>query len=166
MSRAGLVAAASRYDSKGPTDRTVEGEKMLVDREQGMRVSELCSKYNVSQATLYRRLDDALAARIVPTVDAYRERMNVALDEQMRRWEQQVEGAEAIISQGTTSESLAVVERGMAARERALLGMLRVLERRAKLNGLDAPVRVDVQVSSGAGVESRVAELLGEVKSA
>lgn len=159
-----LPAVSTRRDGKGPNDRLAEGEAMLRDRALGVQVSEMCTKYGVSRATLYRRLDDAVKARIAPTVDAYRESENRLLDDLMSRWQQQAEAADVMIGKGCEGEgNMSLVERGMQRREAALAGMLRVSERRSKLNGLDAPVKVDAQVTVRSGLDARIDEMLAEM---
>jgi hypothetical protein len=162
-----LPATTSRRDGKGPNDRLAEGEAMLRDRALGVQVSEMCAKYGVSRATLYRRLDEAVKARIAPTVDAYRESENRLLDDLMSRWQQNAEAADVLISKGCEGEgNMSLVERGMARREAALAGMLRVSERRSKLNGLDAPVKVDAHVTVTGALDARIDEMLREMEQA
>lgn len=162
------LPALRTVNRKGQThrDRLAEGEAILRDRALGLQVSELCSKYDVSVPTLYRRIDDALKARVAPTVDAYREEQNALLDELMHRWEQQAQAAGIMIHEGTVSESHALVDRGMTKHAEALNGMLRVSERRAKLNGLDAPAKAEVTVTMTTPIDDAVAALVAEVERA
>jgi hypothetical protein len=153
-------------DGKGPQDRLAEGEAILRDRALGMQASEMCAKYGISRATLYRRLDDAVKARIAPTVDAYREQQNALLDDLMSKWAQQCDAGEVLIANGTVEENMTRVEQGVRIRAEALNGMLRVSERRAKLNGLDAPVKGEVTVTVTTPVDAAVAALAAEVEAA
>jgi hypothetical protein len=161
-----LPAVAARRGGKSKNDRLAEGEAMLRDRALGVQVSDLCAKYDVSPATLYRRLDDAVKARIAPTVDAYREEQNRLLDDLMSRWQQQSDAADAMVQAGLIEESMGLVERGMARRSEALNGMLRVSERRSKMNGLDAPVKVDAHVTVSGALDQRIDEMLAEMERA
>lgn len=159
------VAAGKTRDGKTGKDRLVEGEGILRDRNKGMPISEMCAKYGLSRATVFRRIDEAIAARVVPTVDAYREQQNAVLDDLVRRWEQQVDAADEMVRQGTVVESMALVERGMKMRAEALVGILRVAERRSRLMGTDAPVRAEVTVTDGTpSIDARVAALAEEIK--
>lgn len=158
------AAITARHSGKSGGDRLAEGEAMLRDRALGMQPSEMCAKYGVSKATLYRRLDEAVKARLAPTVDAYREEQNRLLDDLMHRWQQQAEAADAMIHEGTIAESWTLVDRGMTKRAEALLGMLRVSERRSKLNGLDAPVKVDATVTHTTPIDTAVADLARQVR--
>lgn len=45
----------------------------------------------------------------------------------------------------------------------ALMVLLKIAERRAKLNGFDAPVKKIVEVETGAGVDERIAQLMAEL---
>lgn len=164
-------AAIQRFGSraKGTAEeaaRISEGEAILRDRNRGVPASEMMSKYGISRATLYRRIDEAIAARIVPTVDAYREQQNAALDDLVRRWEQQLDTAEEFVRQGAVNESASAIERGMKMRAEALTGLLRVQERRSRLMGTDAPVRAEVTVTDATpNIDARVAALAEEIKS-
>ena len=165
MSLPVTTAGPERRGWKSKRDRLAEGEQMLRDRALGMLASDLCSKYDVSKATLYRRLDEAVKARLAPTVDAYREQQNALLDDLMQRWEQQANAADVMIERGCEGEgNMSLVERGMQRRGEALAAMLRVSERRAKLNGLDAPVRGDLTVTITTPIDAAVAALVAEVE--
>ena len=48
----------------------------------------------------------------------------------------------------------------------ALNVLLKIAERRAKLLGLDAPVKKQIEVTTGVGVDERIAEVLAELASA
>lgn len=161
-----LMLTTAQHSGKSAKDRLVEGEEMLRLKSLGAQVSELCERFGVSESTLYRRLDAAVKARIATTVDAYREEQNRLLDDLMQRWEQQLAGADAMIHEGTAKESMALVERGMTKRSEALNSMLRVSERRAKLNGLDAPVKAEVAVTMTSPIDAAVAALVAEVEAA
>jgi hypothetical protein len=155
---------AQKVDGKGSKERLLEGEELLRLKALGWQASALCEKFNVSRATLYRRLDDAVKARLAPTVDAYREEQNRLLDDLMGKWSAQCDAGEVLVAHGATTEDMALVERGAKMRGDALNGMLRVSERRAKLNGLDAPVRAEVSVSVTTPVDAAVAALAAEVE--
>jgi hypothetical protein len=156
--------AARRHSGKGDKERLAEGEAILRDRSHGMQVSALMEKYGLSEKTVYRRLDDALAARIAPTVDAYREQQNALLDDVAEKWRQQLAGAEAMIEAGTKAENMGAVDRGVARRAEALNGMVRVSERRARLNGLDAPIKVEAHVTHSTPIDDAVSALVGELE--
>lgn len=159
-----LPVTTATHSGKTAPDRLREGEEMLRLKALGMQVSELCARFGVSRATLYRRLDDALKARVAVTVDGYREEQNRLLDLVMERWEQQLAGADAMIHEGTVKESMSLVERGMTKRGEALNSMLRVSERRAKLNGLDAPVKGELTLTVTSPIDAAVAALAAEVE--
>lgn len=163
-----LVSAPhhARHHGQSEKDRLAEGEAMLRDRNAGMAPSEMLGKYGVSKATLYRRLDAAISARIAPTVDAYREQQNALLDDIMAKWTQQVGAAEMMIREGTIRESRVLVQQGIGIHAQALTGMLRVAERRSRLMGTDAPVRAEVVVTDATpNIDARVAALAEEIRS-
>ncbi len=159
-----LVVGATRH-GQTEKDKLAQAEQILVDRlHHGLRPSELMEKYGISKAVLYRRLDAAVHARIAPTVDAYREQQNAALDELVARWERQEKAGEAMIEAGVVAEEWGRVEKGMTMRAQALEAKLRILDRRAKLNGLDAPVKAEVTVTVNEGVDARIEALLDEME--
>lgn len=166
MSKAQIEQFQRRTTKEGQWSQFVrQGEMILRDRNAGMLPSDMCVKYNVSLSTLYRRIDQAIAARIVPTVDAYREQQNALLDDLASQWQRQIDVADVMVEQGIQQAEASTVEKGMAARERALMGMLRVAERRAKLMGLDAPVKAEITVEDVTpNVDRRVADLAAEIK--
>ena len=129
-----------------PLDRLAEGEAMLRDRALGMTQAQLMIKYGYSKRTVQVRLQTAIDQRIAHTVDDYRAQQNAALDEITSKWVDQVAQAEDMINRGAFAMSDALIERGHKLRTDALNGLVRVGERRAKLNGLDAPTRVEGEV--------------------
>lgn len=162
-----LVRVNSGNPRNGTQDvkaRLAEAERVLADRNAGMPMSEMMTKHGLSRATIFRRIDEAIAARIVPTVDAYREQQNAALDDLMQRWETQVATADAMVETGIREESMTLVERGLTLRQGALQSILRVHERRARLMGVDAPVKVDATVTSTTPVDSAVAALVADIE--
>lgn len=149
-----------RYNGKTKRQRLIEGEQMLADSLAGMRQSEMLVKYNVSRATLSRRLTQATAARIAPTVDEHRRRQNAFLDEQAARWTAQLEAVNAILVTPGID-----IDKALTQRARALDGLLRTEERRARLNGTDAPVKVDATVRDVTPtIDSAVLALAEEIK--
>jgi hypothetical protein len=137
---------------------------MLLDRALGMTQSQLMAKYEYSKRTVQARLNDALQARLATTVDAYREQQNAALDEITAKWVDQVEQAEGMINRGAAAKSDSLVERGHKLRSDALNGLTRVGERRAKLNGLDAPIRTEAEIHVTGDPE--LAEIIREARAA
>lgn len=143
-----VVRTRSKYRSRhnSPRDRLREGERMLHDKAMGMTLVQLMDKYELSKPTVVKRLDEALAARIATTVDAYREQQNAVLDNMMQRHERSLTLADRMLAAGAEASDLSMMERATVLQNKALDGMTRVLERRAKLNGLDAPVQAVTQV--------------------
>jgi transposase-like protein len=159
-----LQLTAQQTHGKSAKDRLQEGERILDDWSAGATVSELCDRYQVSVATLYRRRDTALKARLASTVDQYRERENVTLDNTMARWTRQRDAAAEMVAAGTRAEDWQLVEKGMNLHAKALDGIVRTSERRARLNGLDAPVKAEVTVTHTTPVDAAVEALVAEVE--
>jgi transposase len=161
-----LQLTTEQHSGKSAKDRLVEGERILTDWSAGATVSELCDRYGVSVATLYRRRDRALKARLASTVDQYRERENVTLDETMKRWMRQRDAAGEMVEAGPLASDWGLVERGMKLHADALNGITRTSERRARLNGLDAPAKAEVTVTHTTPVDAAVEALVAEVEAA
>lgn len=154
-----------RHSGKGSEDRLREGEAILRDRNAGMPISEIIAKHGLSQATVYRRIDEALAARIVPEIDLHRELMNAQLDDLTREWHRHLTTGTAMVEEGNRSESIGLVDRGLKVRAEALAGLLRVAERRSRLMGTDAPVRVEATVEDVTPtIDRRVLDLAEQIK--
>lgn len=155
----------------GNKARRAEAESILSDRLAGASIYDLEQRYQLSSATIYRRMDDALEHRIAPTVDAYRAQQNEVLDRQMVRLEAQVAAADVLIttlSQGGQpfgSGTPSVVEtdkldKALSTRLRAIEAIIRLTDRRAKLNGLDAPQKAEVHVTIETPADIELRELL------
>jgi hypothetical protein len=144
---------------KSEQDRLREGEEILSDRVNGMPVSQMMEKYGVSRQTIYNRIEQATMARVVPTVDKYREMMNAAYDEQVTRANQNIEGCLRLIEMVSIGTDPAAVERALAAHVRAVELLNRTREAQRKLNGLDLPQRVDVTVTVQDETDKAIADL-------
>lgn len=162
-----VVIPDARDRTNEEKERLAQAEAILTEYLFGTPVASLVETFGVSRATVYRRIDEALAARIVPTVDAYRQQQNALLDELTAKWRQQIDAAEVMLAAATApgKESVVGIERAMKMRTDALGGLLRVVERRARLNGTDAPVRVEATVTDATpSIDARVAELAEQIK--
>jgi DNA-binding Lrp family transcriptional regulator len=160
-----MAQVTSRYDGKTEGDRLREGERILSDKINGTPISQIMEKYGLSKATVYRRIDQATEARIAPTVDAYREQMNAAYDEQVVRANQNIEGCLRLIEIVTAGADVAAVERALAAHARAIELLNRTREAQRKLNGLDMPARAEVSVVHHDAKDLELAEMVRQAKS-
>lgn len=142
-----IAAITAAHSGKSEKQRLAEGEAILSDHVNGMPMSQILEKYEISSATAYRRIDAAIKARIAPTVDAYREQQNVILDQQVVRVNQHLAAAHTLMAKGEEASDLAAMERGMQHHLKAMELLTRVVERRAKLNGLDMPVTANLNVT-------------------
>ena len=71
-----------------------------------------------------------------------------------------------MIEAGTKAENMGVVDKGIGRRAEALNGMTRVAERRARLMGLDAPVKVEAHVTHSSPIDDAVSALVGQLEEA
>lgn len=156
---------------KGSAARRAEGEAMLADQVRGMRPTELEAKYGVSRATLYRRLEAALDERAPVTAEKRRAQLNASLDEQLVGWQANYDAGSRLCTEaigagpindetGLATLDTGMLERGLKIRADALAGIARVDERRAKLNGTDAPVKTELEVTQVTPQERELRDLL------
>lgn len=151
---------------KTPRDRLLQAEAILSDKVNGMPVSAIMEKYDISQPTVYRRIQQAIDYRIPENVDQLREEQNAILDELMVDMAKHREAADALIQLGITHEDIAVIDRGMAQRAKAVEMKIRIADRRAKLNGLDAPVKVDANVTVTTPLDTAINDLVNQLDAA
>lgn len=128
-------------------DRLVEGESILARRNEGAKVSELCSEFGYTPETLAPRVREAAQQRASVETDVQRELQNALLDDLTGRWGQQVAMAEEMARVGSLTHDMKMMMQGMALRESALRNVLSVAERRARLNGLDAPIKTESKIT-------------------
>lgn len=159
-----MAQITAAHSGKNENQRLAEGEAILSDHVNGMPASALCEKYHVSKATLYRRIDTAIKERLAPTVDAYREQQNAILDEQVARVNQHLAAANVMMAKGEEVSDLGVMERGMAHHLKAMEMLTRIVERRAKLNGLDAPVTANVHITVSSPVDDEIEALTSAMR--
>lgn len=145
-----------------PEDRLAEAEKILEDRSMGLTYQQLMDKYNYTRPTIKSRIEMALDARIAPTVDRYREQQNVALDNLARKWLEQLALAEEMAQRAVAINDDDITIKALNLRANALDGMIKVNAQRSKLNGLDAPVRSEVTITTP--VDAEVNDLVEQMK--
>lgn len=164
------VGSRRRQGGVGPNERVVIGERILDGRIRGEKMYDLAERLSqeygigISEPTAYRWMQLALDRRVVPTVDEFRKRENERLDATQRDLEENISAANAMIRLGLEENKVSLIERGMNARMTAIGLQLRLSERRAKLNGLDAPIKVEATVSEADPREAELAEMVREAR--
>lgn len=153
-------------DGKSPKDRAWFGEKILAARNNGQTMPVIAKDLGLSLPTAYRYMDLALALRIPPTVDAYRTQQNDRLDQTQREIQHQIDAANYLVGEAMTpgNVSAPLLLKALEARDRAIALQLRLDERRARLNGLDAPIKVDAMVTQSDPREEELAEMVRQAK--
>ena len=154
-----------KHGGKSDKDRLAEAEAILSDKINGMPVSQMMEKYGISKATVYRRIEDAVDARIAPTVDKYREQMNAAYDEQVVRANQNIAGCMSLIDMITRDPEAKPGDLAVAisAHARAIELLNRIREAQRKLNGLDMPVKADVTVTHVTPLDTEISDLVSQL---
>jgi len=160
-----LSGSQRRWAGRGPDDRRSKGEFILSQRNKGQKMVAIAHDLGVSEPTAYAWMKLALAARIAPTVDEYRAQQNDTLDERAAMLQQQIDACDAMLTAKDdegNGPSANMVLSIMSARASYVALLLRLDERRAKLNGLDAPVRADVTVTHQDGEDAELQQIIRE----
>ena len=160
------TAVARRNNGKSARDRLVEGEQILARYNNGAKVSQLMEEFGLSHGTVHNRITEALKARIAPTVDEYRAAQDALLDDQMTKIEEQIDAARQLLALGVEQKDASVIAAGMNQRLRAIEVRTKIAERRARLWGLDAPVKAEVQVTVSTPIDLAVDELAKQLQDA
>lgn len=155
-----LGGTSRRHSGRGIYDRRSLGEQVITRRNAGEKMHVIAEDLGLSVKTCYAYMDLCLAERVALAVDEHRKLANDRLDETQAEISRQLDQANALARMGIEENRPSWVERGIAQRAQALALQLRLEERRAKLNGLDAPVRVDVEHHVYDGVDAELAEMM------
>lgn len=145
-------------------ERREMGERLLSMRNRGVKHWEACKELGISEPTGHRYIDLVLSYRIPPTVDDYRKQQNDALDETQQKIDEQFGIAATIGRQGMEVDSPVLLEKAASIRANAISLQLRLDERRARLNGLDAPVKVDATVTTHDVADVELQEMIRETQ--
>lgn len=138
--------------AKTKAERLAEAHETFQMRQRGMSDYEVCQQLGISKRTLYRRIDLALTTFVEPDVDRYRSEQEDRLREYRRRLldeldalgRRQANAGRWLVNPETGDR--VYVEPSAASEVAAIVGkLLQGEERHAKLRGLDAPTRIDVQ---------------------
>lgn len=161
----GATNVAKRYRGKDARDRLIEGERMLERYNNGATVSKLMEEFSYrSRQTIDARLKSAIKERIAPEADAYRLALDATLSDQMARLDEQMTAVDHLIQLGTEQHDGALIERAMVQRLHVIEARIRVVDRRSRLMGLDAPVKADVTMHVETEQDRELAQLVRESK--
>lgn len=144
------------------------GEAVLARRNGGETIYTISADLGISEESAYRYIRLAIAARIAPTVDEYRKQQNDRLDQTQRTIEENLHAATELAARAAAADppSLALLERAINLRAQQVGLQLRLDERRAKLNGLDSPIKVDVEHKAADPWDAEMAEMIRQAKAA
>lgn len=160
-----LIGSTSKaHSGRTVNDRRQMGEEVLRRRNRGEKLLSISKALGIGEATAKRYLDLALEARIAPLADDYRKQQNDRLDETQLRNDEQIELAERLAQQGMNGNDSDLIIRAAAIRHNALTLQVKIDERRARLNGLDAPVVVEATVRKASDVDPVVADIMKEAE--
>jgi hypothetical protein len=155
-----VPATQFRHSGRAAIDRRAIGEKLLDGRNRGRTMHEMVAEHGISEPSGSRYMRLALDARIAPTVDEYRKQQNDSLDLTERQNEEQIELAEHLAREGAKANNYDLILKAAAMRAAAIKSRIHIAERRARLNGLDAPVTVKAEVVHLSEVDAELADLV------
>jgi hypothetical protein len=163
-----LGGTQKRHSGRGHDDRLWLGEQVLAKRNRGSAMPVAAAELGISVKTAYRCLKLALAVRVPLEVDEYRRQQNDRLDETQRQIAEQIDAANELARRALEAEppNVALFLESLKARDRAISLQLTLDQRRARLNGLDAPVQVEATVTQIDPREEELAEMVREAKAA
>jgi hypothetical protein len=150
----------AKYRGKTRTDRRAEAEQCLALRRDGQTVFQIAQALSMTEGLVHTRIKEALDARAAPLVDEYRKAGNDSLDARQRDARGNLVAAEALIEFATAAADPDLILKALAARAKGIELMLRIDERRAKLNGLDAPVQVETTVTVLDAEDAELAQMI------
>jgi len=159
-----IGGTSKRHSGKGRDDRRHLGEIILSKRTAGEPMYLIAAELRISEDTARNYMKLALDARIPPTVDEYRRVQNEQLDQREQALRAQVSACDAILTMPDVTASMMLS--AMSERRQTIATLIRLDERRAKLNGTDAPVRSDVTVTMQDGEDAELQEMIAEQRAA
>lgn len=148
------------------TNTTLAEEQKLCYqlRLQHYTIRQIAAETGLSIGTVHKRITD----EITETVSPYREQYRVMERERLENMSREVlallERKHYVFSEGRVArlDGVPVVDDEFALK--CIDRLLRIQERRAKLEGLDAPVKVEAQVTEVSQVDIEAAEMIREAK--
>lgn len=162
-----IGVTAQRNGGRGPYERRAMGEDILARRNQGQTIYTISQSLGVSEQTVYRCMRLALAARIAPTVDEFRRQQNDRLDQTQREIEENTRAANEMARHALLdplAPKIGLLQTSIDLRTKQIALQLRLDERRAKLNGLDAPIKVDATVTPVDPFDAEMSEMIRRAK--
>lgn len=161
-----LMPHQTKHSGRGPYERMQVAERILDARNRGVTMYEIAKTEGISRETAQRYLRAALEARQALAVDEFRKQQNDSLDLSERQIQEQMDLAEHLAREGAKRHDFDLVIRAAAIRDRAIGKRLSLAERRARLNGLDAPVQVQATVTHLDAVDAELADLVRQAEQA
>jgi vacuolar-type H+-ATPase subunit E/Vma4 len=141
-----IGSTTKKHSGRGKNARIMLGEEILRRRNRGEKMPEIAAKLDLALSTAERYLRLALDTRLPLSIDEFRKQQNDRLDEIQEKADEQVQLSERLAQEGVNRADPDLILKAANLRAQALALQIRIDERRAKLNGLDAPVVVEATV--------------------
>lgn len=153
--------------ARSNAEKIVLGERILREKIAGRFMVEIADGIGISAVTAYRYMRAALDRREVAAVEDFRKFANEHLDDIEQQVGGQIALADHLIREGAKlglEAGIGLIERGAKLRDRSIVRRISIAERRARLNGLDAPVVVQATVVTLSEVDADLAAMVAEAE--
>lgn len=135
-----------------------EASRMWDDRTQlGLTNKQLAEKYGVSLRTVDRRLQGFFPDRPQVALEAHRQREDAKLDMMEQLLLEELNKTHLVVDKGAVVHYQRKPLEDSAPKFAAIDKLLKIADRRAKLHGIDSPIKAEV--THNTGVEIQVTEL-------
>lgn len=142
--------AGPPHNSRSKARIAAEASKCVDLKASGMTYKQVAAEMGyANQATAFERVQLGLSLRINPAVDRLRQLQDAELEEMAGKLKEIADNAE-----------------DSDLRMRAYDRWLKVMDRRAKLHGLDAPVKVDATVTQQTQQEKELEAMFADLDAA
>lgn len=149
----------TKRDGKGSYERMAQENEIVRRRTNGEPMFVIARDMGLPLSTAKRRFKKGLARELAPNVERLRAEQNAKLDNLMQDWVTYATTAGDLYESAKAAEKFDVMDRAVRHVAESLNGQLRVVERRARLNGLDAPIKTDVTVTVQDETDRAIADL-------
>jgi hypothetical protein len=157
-----LVVAPAKGRKRSKAEQLAEIEGIMRDRALGMPQSQMMIKYDLSEAALNRRIEQAVKISIPNNVEVLRAQQNDLIDLALTQLALSLEGVNLMGQDAVARMSVPMIMVAIKTRLEILKTMDGYLGRRAKLNGLDAPTKVEGTLRIVTPVDEAIENLVRE----
>lgn len=162
MSRAKTERARQKHNTAIKAEQAAQAYEM---RLTGATLREISAALGISVTTVHERLADHMAGRVDPLADQYRAMLLDQLDDLTAKAYKVLTAEHIVVQHGKIVRD----EDGEPVRDHgpvlaAIDRLIKINERRARLTGADATIKVDAQVHQVDPADIELAQMISEAK--